>query len=221
MSEPESLATEEGLAPHLRRHRLDRLIMLSDGIFAIAITLAALEIRIPDQYSDFGALAHAMLRPVLGYLLAFFVTAIFWVSHRELFARLHSADRVVTALTLLLLCFVSLVPTTVGGIYHMTHDEAGFRLWALTMIACGTANSAMWIYATIRPGLMMPEAYTAERWLRALMPLIMPVMFTVLFVIPPQRAAFVAVPLAAVGALVRRVLMPRLIARERARAGVK
>ena len=37
MSEPESLATDEGLDQHIRRHAYDRLLMLSDGICAIAI----------------------------------------------------------------------------------------------------------------------------------------------------------------------------------------
>jgi hypothetical protein len=46
MSEPESLATAEGLDEHVRRHSYDRLLMLSDGIFAIATTLAALDVRL-------------------------------------------------------------------------------------------------------------------------------------------------------------------------------
>lgn len=222
MSEPESLATEEGLSAHLRRHRLDRLIMVSDGIFAIAITLAAIEIHMPEQFTGFGELLHAMLRPVLGYMLAFFVTAIFWVSHRELFARLHSVDRVVTGLTLVLLAFVSLIPATVGGIYHSTHDEAGFQLWALMMIACGTANSALWIYAAAKPGLLVPDARTPDLWLRALMPAVMPAMFALLFVVPPYRAPFIAVPIGIVAGLFRRVLFPRLIARfERRGAGAR
>ena len=53
MSEPESLATDEKLDIHLRRHAYDRLLMLSDGIFAIAITLAAIEIKPPEHFNGF------------------------------------------------------------------------------------------------------------------------------------------------------------------------
>ena len=63
MSEPESLATDEALSEHIRRHSYDRLLMLSDGIFAIAITLAALEIQAPPQHVSLAVMAHAMARP--------------------------------------------------------------------------------------------------------------------------------------------------------------
>src|SRR5690349_4070991 len=103
MSEPESLSTEEGLETHIRRHSYDRLIMVSDGIFAIAITLAALEIKLPEELEgDLGAIAHVMLRPIAAYLLAFMIVAIFWLQHRDLFARLRRVDPVLTGLTLLL-----------------------------------------------------------------------------------------------------------------------
>ena len=42
MSEPESLDTDEPLQKRIERHWFDRLIMLSDGVFAIAMTLLAL-----------------------------------------------------------------------------------------------------------------------------------------------------------------------------------
>ena len=61
MSEPESLATQEPLDAHLRRHAYDRLLMLSDGIFAIATTLAALEIKLPERLVSVEALADPRL----------------------------------------------------------------------------------------------------------------------------------------------------------------
>ena len=42
MSEPASLGTDEPLAERIGRHWFDRLIMPSDGVFAIAVTLLAL-----------------------------------------------------------------------------------------------------------------------------------------------------------------------------------
>ena len=66
MSEPESLATIEGLDEHVRRHSYDRLIMLSDGIFAIATTLAALDVRIPAHAAGLGAALVASGRRLAG-----------------------------------------------------------------------------------------------------------------------------------------------------------
>src|SRR3569833_3281801 len=128
MSEPESLSTEEALDTHIRRHAYDRLLMISDGIFAIAITLAALEIKLPGEMAgDLGVIAHAMLRPTVAYLLAFMIIAIFWVQHRDLFARIRRVDPVLTGLTLLLLCLISLVPAVVPGIYTIEKNPAGFQ----------------------------------------------------------------------------------------------
>src|SRR3954469_23912217 len=68
MSEPESLATDEALAEPVRRHSYDRLLMLSDGIFAIAITLAALEIQAPPEHASVPIMVHAMTRPIIAYI---------------------------------------------------------------------------------------------------------------------------------------------------------
>jgi protein-S-isoprenylcysteine O-methyltransferase Ste14 len=88
MAEPESLATHEALAAHVARHAYDRLLMLSDGIFAIATTLAALEIRVPLSIADPTAALSAFWVPLVTYAVSFSVIAIFWLSSRDLFARL-------------------------------------------------------------------------------------------------------------------------------------
>src|SRR3954463_11563689 len=100
MSEFESLATIEGLDEHVRRHSYDRLIMLSDGIFAIATTLAALDVRIPAHGPGLAAMLVAGRRSLLVYALSFAVAGIFWINHRNLFARLRKVDLVLTMLTL-------------------------------------------------------------------------------------------------------------------------
>src|SRR6185295_5337975 len=122
MSEPESLATEEGLEAHVRRHAYDRLLMLSDGIFAIAITLAALEIQVPHGHASLAALARAMARPIIAYLLSFVIIGIFWVSHRNLFARVRRVDTPLTVLNLILLGLVALLPAVIHGVYAPGDD---------------------------------------------------------------------------------------------------
>src|SRR3954462_8434168 len=100
MSEFESLATIEGLDEHVRRHSYDRLIMLSDGIFAIATTLAALDVQLPGNA---GSLLDALVagrRTLVAYLLSVIVAGGFWISNRELFARLRKVDMPLTILTL-------------------------------------------------------------------------------------------------------------------------
>ncbi|MEA3002227.1 MAG: potassium channel family protein, partial [Sphingomonadales bacterium] len=110
MSEPESLATIEGVDEHVRRHSYDRLIMLSDGIFAIATTLAALDVRIPAHGGGLLATLAAGRRSLLVYFLSFAIAGIFWISNRNLFARLRKVDLPFTMLTLAMLCLIALIP---------------------------------------------------------------------------------------------------------------
>ena len=102
--EPESLHIHEPLKARVERHDYDRLLMLSDGVFAIAITLLALELRLPSGWDgSVESLMGATGRPLLGYLFGFGLVGIFWFMHRRLFAQLEQVDRVITILNLLLL----------------------------------------------------------------------------------------------------------------------
>jgi uncharacterized membrane protein len=214
MSEPESLATDEGLDRHIRRHAYDRLLMLSDGIFAIATTLAALEIKAPDGIGgDLAGLAHAMARPILAYLISFAVIAVFWISHRNLFARLRHVDGIITVLTLAMLCLVALIPAMLHGVYAPGGGETPFRLYALTMIACGVVNAGMWLYAAARPGMMAAEVKWADRWTRAAGSVVMPLVFLPILLVPIDRFVGTVIPLTLVLLIFRRVLLPRFFAR--------
>jgi uncharacterized membrane protein len=212
MSEPESLATEEALAEHVRRHSYDRLLMLSDGIFAIAITLAALEIQAPPEHASLAAMAQAMARPIIAYLFSFAVIGVFWIQHRDLFARVRRADAPLTALTLTLLCMVALLPAVVHGIYSPGDDDAPFRLYALVMVACGLTNAAMWLYASLTRGLMAPEVTSAYRWSRVIRTLGLPIIFLPALFLPVEQMPKVLLPLAGAFLIVRRVLLPRWVA---------
>ena len=209
MSEPESLATEEALAEHIKRHAYDRLLMLSDGIFAIAITLAALEIQMPPQHASLAELVRAMARPILAYLLSFMIIAIFWIGHRNLFARVRRVDGPLTALTLVLLCLIALLPAVIHGVYAPGNDEAPFRLYAAAMVACGLVNCSMWLYASRRKGLMADEVTSAYRWSRVIVTLGMPIIFFPALFVSVEQMPKVLLPIAFVLLLIRRVLLPR------------
>jgi hypothetical protein len=89
-----------------------RLEAFSDGVFAIAITLLILEIRLPADVAP-GALGRALLHEWPSYLafLASFVTiGVMWVNHHRLFTLIRRSDDRLMALNLLLLLGVTWVP---------------------------------------------------------------------------------------------------------------
>ena len=209
MSEPESLATIEALDEHVRRHSYDRLLMLSDGIFAIATTLAALNVHIPPHAPNFDALLRGSARSLVAYGLSFAIAGVFWVSHRNLFARLRRVDTPLTVLTLAMLCLIALIPATISTLYLQGGGEAGFRLYGLTMFTCGILNLCMWAYAASRSDLMIESVGQRDRWVRVAYAAVFPVLFLPVLLLPSDQFATVMLPLVVIVALTRRVLLPK------------
>lgn len=214
MPELESLASEETLEKHVRRHHLDRLIMLSDGVFAIAMTLAAIEVHLPHDATSLEALLHDASRPILAYVLSFMLAAIFWVQHRDLFARLQLADGVLTTLTIALLGVIALIPAMVNIVIAPGGTGVPFRFYALAMAICGTLVLAMWLYAAFRPGVMKAEVPWSFRVGRIAGSLASPLIFLPNIFLPIDQTTFLMLPVALALVAVRRVIVPRLARRE-------
>jgi uncharacterized membrane protein len=78
-----------------RAHDPTRVLALSDGVFAIIITLLVLEIHVPDLARG-QSLRDALreIRPSLtAFLISFVVVAIAWAGHRDIFALIRRTDR--------------------------------------------------------------------------------------------------------------------------------
>lgn len=89
-----------------------RLVALSDGIYAIAMTLLVLDVSIPDGL-DAAGFRHEMSQvwPKLGaYALSFAVLAAFWRDQRQILHRVRRADILTVRLTLASLGAAALLP---------------------------------------------------------------------------------------------------------------
>jgi uncharacterized membrane protein len=96
-----------------------RLLALSDGVFAIAMTLLALDLHVPDlgRNPTDGALTHALREQVpnyLAFLISFYVVAAYWTRHRRLMRSVKTTDARLVRLTLLLLLCVAALPFPAG-----------------------------------------------------------------------------------------------------------
>lgn len=148
MGEFEVLDTSEPLAQRMERHAYDRLIMLSDGVFAIAITLAALEIHVPDPVNgDVFALLHKLTVPLVSYAMSFAVIGVYWMAHRRLIARMRRVDGVATLLNLGLLAVVALQPLAVQVLMRQGPMSPSGQLYFGQVVAIGVIQSLLWGYA--------------------------------------------------------------------------
>jgi uncharacterized membrane protein len=210
MAEPESLATIEPLDKHVRRHHFDRLIMLSDGVFAIAVTLAAIELHVPGGRATLGEVLHDIRVPLMIYLVSFLVSAVFWIGNRDLFARLRRIDAVLTGLTLGMLAMVALIPAAMHFASSDNEITGSLRFYALVMIVCGGFNTAMWTYAGWRKGMMMDEVPRHYRIARAGAAMLLPVLFAPMLVLDNAALLTWLVPVTLLIAVTRRIVIPRL-----------
>ncbi len=92
-----------------------RLEAFSDGVFAIAITLLILEIKVPGaaEIARSGGLWTALAGrwpSYVGYLLSFLIIGIMWANHHTLFTYIRRVDRRVMFANLLLLMTVGFLP---------------------------------------------------------------------------------------------------------------
>ncbi len=96
----------------LSKHRLEAL---TDGIFAVAMTLLVIELKLPGSATahDPSALAAGLVRLIptfMAWTISFFVLAIFWFSHHRLFHYVRVVDGGLLWLNIFYLGFVSLMP---------------------------------------------------------------------------------------------------------------
>jgi uncharacterized membrane protein len=89
----------------------NRAEAFSDGVFAVAITLLALDLGVAGP--GHGSLAHQLTRQwpsYVAYAVSFFTIGIIWVNHHGVFHALARVDRALVYLNLLLLLFVVAIP---------------------------------------------------------------------------------------------------------------
>lgn len=205
----ESLSTDEGLDHHVRRHAFDRLLMLSDGVFAIATTLAAIEIKLPEHAATLGEMLAGGGRALVAYALSFAITALFWVQHRDLFARLNRVDLPMTILTLLMLMTIAIIPSAIHSLYAPGGTGVPFRFYALMQLCCGTINFLMWAYGAFRPGMMKAEVPMSYRVGRVVGAGAMPAILLPALILPIDQAPILILPTLAAMIVMRRVVLPR------------
>lgn len=169
-----------------------RVKSFSDGVFAIAATLLAFNIKLPDQTDQpFGALADKLWPQIMAFLISFIVASFYWRIHNRLFLLVHRVDSRLGILNTALLAVVCLMPFSSSLIASGRTGSGAVILYALTITATGYINAGMWLYAAMSPGLMAPNATKHHFWPWFWIACITPTMFLL-----SAAVALYSVPLA-------------------------
>jgi uncharacterized membrane protein len=138
--------------PDVEAAVLERVIFFSDAVFAIAITLLALDLRLPEATGRTDAdLVRALgdLVPELAaFALSFAVIAAFWIGHMRTFRALVRTDPVLITLDLVFLAFIALLPFPTSVLAHEGNLATTAVFYGLFGLATACSSTLLWVYAS-------------------------------------------------------------------------
>lgn len=92
----------------------NRLEAFSDGVFAIAITLLILNVKVPDAHnisnSQLNHILIAAAPKLLSFAFSFLVIGVFWVAHHRIFSFAKVVNTPLVWLNIVYLMFIALIP---------------------------------------------------------------------------------------------------------------
>lgn len=133
----------------------------SDGVFAIAITLLILEIRIPHSGAEGGLWKGlvALWPSYLAFLLSFFVILVTWITHHDLMRLVRATNRPMQLANGLALLYVTFIPFPTAV---LAANLGGAEMSTAVAFYCGTFVYGSFAFnvlvATLSRGqLFLPE----------------------------------------------------------------
>jgi uncharacterized membrane protein len=129
-------------APPLPKGRLEAL---TDGIFAVTMTLLVLDIRFPAQFEPgLGREVLALVSLLDNYVISFAVLAVFWLGHLRLMRRLRDPDAAFVAQNLAFLFLTTLVPPLTALLGNHPELPRAAVLYGANLFLLLCLELAMW-----------------------------------------------------------------------------
>jgi Predicted integral membrane protein len=138
---------------HRQREGLgkSRIEALSDGIFAISMTLLVLSLAVPvipaaEAPQLLPGILAGMWPQFLFFAIAFFIQASFWLVHHRILRRVQYVDERLIWINLLLLFFIVLIPfsTSISGDYSTVTEAVLF--FHFNLLICSILLTILGIY---------------------------------------------------------------------------
>lgn len=152
----------------INRYPNDRVNNFSDAIFAIAITLLVLEVKVPSsadlaEYGTAGVLSK-LTTSFISLLISFVVTALYWRSHLAMTQFVRTYDNRLLWLNLWLLLFVVLLPFSTGFYAKNFNQDGPFIFYCFNLVAIGIFNYAMIRYIIKTHGIDDQLTSVISQW---------------------------------------------------------
>jgi uncharacterized membrane protein len=148
---------------------VDRLLALSDGVVAIALTLLVLQLRVPSLPSASADSASALASALAGggdqltaYVISFYVVAQFWLVHHRVFQHLAGQQEGLAWWNFAFLFTITIMPFTSDMLGQYGNNPLAVDIFALNLLLAALATQATAELGR-RRGLMTPGSHIAAR----------------------------------------------------------
>ena len=131
----------------------NRIEALTDGVFAVAMNLLVLDIRVPELQQPL-ATAELPLKLLslwpkfLSYTISFVILGVYWVGHHVQLSFIRRADRPLLWINILFLLWVALVPFSTALLSEYATTRIAIAIYGANLIAIGLTLALHWWYAT-------------------------------------------------------------------------
>jgi len=137
---------------------MGRLKNLSDGVFAIALTLLAFDLRLPDDVpvGDLPSTLVKLAPKFIVYLISFVVIGGAWGSHQRMLKQIQRGDGLLVWFNLFCLLFVALIPASAALLGRYPNSFLAITCFALNVVLIQLTTLWLWRRAS-QKGLINPR----------------------------------------------------------------
>ena len=141
----------------------NRVEALSDGVFAIVITLLILDIRVPDvDYSQLSASLVELLPRIFAYMISFGVIGVYWLAHHQTLQLIAKLDGFMIWLNLIYLLAVSFMPFPTALLGRYPLQPIPIVIYGINLIVANALGITLSLYLRAHPELGSGYVHRAQ-----------------------------------------------------------
>jgi len=181
--------------------QLERMIFFSDAVFAIAITLLIIELKVPEIFRPITEdklldSLDLLIPRFIGFIVSFFLIGLYWTIHHSIFGYVIKYNTRLLWINLLFLFGIVLMPfsTSFFSEYFLELKKTPVVIYTINICYLGLMNYFLWRYITSPKHLLTEKLPAHLRTYRSFRAIIVPVIFIcmlTLYLFSPQYAIFI------------------------------
>jgi uncharacterized membrane protein len=152
------MTNDEDLPRGLAKGRVEAL---SDGVFAIAMTILVLGLQVPESSTapELRARLWALWPKLASYALSFVMLGVLWIGHHYQMHYIRRTNRALIWLNLVFLLAITFLPFSTAVLGNCYREPLAVAVYGGTVIVAGAFLLLHWLYATHRPGMVDAELH--------------------------------------------------------------